>query len=69
MISNVAVLLIMLMAVVFGIFKKRRAVACAMFVLHVAIGSFIYDCVSHWATEHPNMASPSGKYTPAIDRG
>ena len=67
--SSVTILVIMFTAVVLGIFNKRWAVACALFVLHIAIGSFIIGCVSHWASERQNVAFPSGHYIIGKDRG
>lgn len=62
-----AIFLITLSAVVFGFFNKRWAVACSLFVLHIAIGSFIIGCMSHLLSEHQQVASPyktfvHGKY-------
>lgn len=58
----IATVVITLTAVVFGIFNRRWAVACAFFVLHVALGGFIVGCMSHWASERHHVASPSRLY-------
>ena len=65
----VAVVIVTFSAVVFGIFNRRWAIACTFFVLHVAIGSFIIGCMSHWASEHQHVASPSGSHAPGNGRG
>ena len=64
----VAVLAVSLSAVVLGIFNRRWAVPCALFVIHLAICIFILSCASHFASEHQHMASPSGASV-GIDRG
>ncbi len=53
---TVAIVIVTLSAVVIGIFNRRWAIACAFFVLHIAIGSFIIGCMSHWAAEHQQVA-------------
>jgi hypothetical protein len=60
---TVVIVIVTLLAVVFGIFNRRWAIACTFFVLHVAIGSFILGCVSHWASGHQHAASsPYGSH-------
>ena len=58
----IATVTIMFTAVVFGIFNRRCAVACALFVLHIALGSFIIGCMSHWVSEHQRVAVPGRQY-------
>lgn len=65
----VAIVIVTLSAVVFGIFNRRWAIACTFFVLHIAIGSFIIGCMSHWAAEHQHVAYPSGSHASGIGRG
>jgi len=55
---TVAIVIVTLLAVVFGIFNRRWAIACTFFVLHIAIGSFIIGCMSHWSVEHQHVAYP-----------
>lgn len=59
---TVALVLVTFTAVVIGIFNRRWAILCAFFVLHIAIGSFIIGCMSHWAAEHREAESPFGSY-------
>jgi len=59
---TVALVLVSLSAVVIGVLNKRWAIACAFFVLHIAIGSFIIGCMSHWAEAHQRIASQSVSY-------
>jgi hypothetical protein len=55
--------------VVIGIINRRWSIACTFFVLHVAVGSFIIGCMSHWASEHQHVASPYGSYAPGNEGG
>jgi hypothetical protein len=38
-------------------------------VLHIAIGSFIIGCMTHWAAEHQHVACPSGSHASGNGRG
>ncbi|GFE61198.1 hypothetical protein [Geobacter sp. AOG2] len=58
----IATVVIVFTAVVFGIYNRRWATACAFFVLHIALGGFVIGCMSHWASEHRHVASPTMLY-------
>ena len=66
---TVAIVIVTLSVVVFGIFNRRWAIACTFLVLHIAIGSFIVGCMSHWAVERQHASYPSGLHAPGSDRG
>lgn len=59
LILAIAIVAITLTAVVFGIFNRRWAAACAFFVLHIALGGLIVGCMTYWSSEHHRMASQS----------
>lgn len=61
---TIIVVIVAFSAVVFGIFNRRWAIACTFFVLHLAIGSFIIVCMTHWAAERQHMSYPSGMHAP-----
>jgi undecaprenyl pyrophosphate phosphatase UppP len=67
---TVAIVIVTLSAVVFGIFNRRWAIACTFFVLHIAVGSFIIGCILHWAAaEHQHVAYPSVSHAPGKGTG
>jgi undecaprenyl pyrophosphate phosphatase UppP len=65
----VAIVIVTLSAVVIGIFNRRWAIACAFFVLHIAVGSLIIGCMTHWATEHQHLAYAPGSHAPGNGEG
>jgi len=69
MTSTVVLLVVMFVAVEFGIIYKKWAFACSMLVLHIAIGSVVVCCVSDWNSENQSIASPSRRCNPASING
>ena len=62
---DIVLLVISLVAVVLGIRQRRWAVACALFVLHLALAGAIVDYISYRITTHQNMEFTSRTAIPA----
>lgn len=62
-----AILGFALAAVLFGVYNRRWAVACALFVLHIVIGGFIIGCMVQGNPERQKVASPNRPCTLGYD--